>query len=143
MILRRREEPVPDTAFLNMDYLQRLSRHLGNDVTRELLADGMIDLSDRLNRVEGLVEAGDADGLARLAHEVAGAAGHLGLAALSVAAVGAQRELREDGAAGPEVLARIGATLVDLRAPSIEALAEYCGIGTDRFAPDAAGNVPE
>ena len=80
--------PVLDTA-----YLQRLQNHLGEDVTRELMADGILELSDRLDRLDALASAGQIGELRKLTHDITGAAGHLGLSALSFHAAEANRAL--------------------------------------------------
>ncbi len=114
-------EEVP--RILDEGYLTRLSGHLGAEETRELLADGMLELADRLERLERLAAEGDTSGLSALTHDIAGAAGHLGLSALSWYAARANRDLRE---ASTRDLARMIAPLTDCRAASIDALGRYC-----------------
>ncbi len=87
------EKPTLDAA-----YLARLSGHLGASELAELLADGLIELTDRLARMEELAAAGDLDGIARLGHDLVGMAGHLGLSRLSAAAAAINRAAREGGA---------------------------------------------
>ena len=94
--------PEPDQPTLDTEYLARLSGHLGASVLAELLADGLIELTDRLARLDELAAAGDLDGIARLGHDLVGMAGHLGLARLSAAAAGINRAAR-DGAADQAV----------------------------------------
>lgn len=84
------EVPVLDTAFLD-----RLGRHVGHEALTELLADGLIEIVDRLDALARAVEAGArADALA-LGHDLAGLAGHLGLTRLSHAAVAMNRAGRD------------------------------------------------
>ena len=94
--------PEPEKPTLDAEYLARLSGHLGASVLAELLADGLIELTDRLARLEELAAAGDLDGIARLGHDLVGMTGHLGLSRLSAAAAGINRAAR-DGAAGQAV----------------------------------------
>ena len=91
--------PEPEKPTLDTEYLARLSGHLGASVLAELLADGLIELTDRLTRLDELATAGDLDGIARLGHDLVGMAGHLGLSRLSAAAAEMNRSAR-DGAAG-------------------------------------------
>ncbi len=94
----------PEKPTLDTEYLARLSGHLGASVLAELLADGLIELTDRLARLDELAAAGDLDGIARLGHDLVGMAGHLGLTRLSAAAAEMNRAAREGaaGQAGPE-----------------------------------------
>ncbi len=94
--------PEPERPTLDTEYLARLSGHLGASVLAELLADGLIELTDRLARLEELAAAGNLDGIARLGHDLVGMTGHLGLSRLSAAAAGINRAAR-DGAAGQAV----------------------------------------
>jgi len=96
MLRRRQAEDARETPVLDLDYLDRLAGHLGRDTVDELLADGLIELADRLERVETLVAAEDREGLMRLSHDLIGIAGHLGLSALSAAAARMNREGRRD-----------------------------------------------
>ncbi len=94
--------PEPEKPTLDAEYLARLSGHLGASVLAELLADGLIELTDRLARLEELAAAGNLDGIARLGHDLVGMTGHLGLTRLSAAAARINRAAR-DGAAGQAV----------------------------------------
>jgi hypothetical protein len=112
------KRPVLDAA-----YLARLSGHLGQTVLDELLADGLIELTDRVNRAAELSRAGDTAALRRLGHDLVGMAGHLGLSRLSTAAVELGRQLRDggdDGAQACDALCREGAL-------AAEALRRYLG----------------
>ena len=91
--------PEPEKPTLDAEYLARLSGHLGASVLAELLADGLIELTDRLARLDELAAAGDLDGIARLGHDLVGMTGHLGLTRLSAAAAEMNRAAR-GGAAG-------------------------------------------
>jgi len=89
---RLAEAERPD---LDSGYLARLASHLGQAVMDELLADGLIELTDRLQRAKDLAATGEMDALARLGHDLVGMAGHLGLARLSSAAAGLNRAARD------------------------------------------------
>ena len=89
----------PKRPMLDTDYLARLRGHLGASVLAELLADGLIELTDRLARLDELAAAGDFDGIARLGHDLVGMTGHLGLSRLSAAAAEMNRAAREGAGA--------------------------------------------
>ena len=120
----KREVDVP--PMLDTAYLQRLQKHLGEDVTRELMADGIIELSDRLDRLGALVGEGQVGELRKLTHDITGAAGHLGLSALSFFAAEANRTLRE---AGADERAGAMEKVLACKARSLDALARFCKIG--------------
>lgn len=123
MILSR-EQPARDVPpVLDTAYLERLQKHLGADVTRELMADGMLELADRLNRLPGMAADRKTDDIARLAHDVAGAAGHLGLSRLSFHATEANRALR-DQPDGP--LEDVIAPMLSCQDMSLDALGAFC-----------------
>jgi HPt (histidine-containing phosphotransfer) domain-containing protein len=88
-----RHTPEPDRPVLDSEYLVRLDSHLGTSVMVELLADGMIELTDHLTRLAERA-ADDHDGIARLGHDLVGMAGHLGLNQLSAAAAEMNRAAR-------------------------------------------------
>jgi HPt (histidine-containing phosphotransfer) domain-containing protein len=69
-------------------------------VLAELLADGLIELTDRLARLAELEAAGDLDAIARLGHDLVGMAGHLGLARLSAVAAEMNRAARAGAVSG-------------------------------------------
>jgi len=116
-----RQENTP--VILDHGYLQRLSKHIGERETRELLADGMLDLTDRLTTLRGYGDAGNLKGVADLLHEIAGAAGHQGLTAMSHAAFEASRQIREN----PQVnAADMAALVLHYQDASIAALAQFC-----------------
>lgn len=123
MIAWRGKSEEPEVPILDMGYLERLSGHLGAEVASELLADGMLELADRLDRVADLADKSDVDSLLRLTHDIAGASGHLGLSALSRHAATANRDLRT---VVPSAAARIVRPMLDVRSASIEALGQYC-----------------
>ena len=109
--------PEPERLTLDTEYLARLGGHLGTTIMAELLADGLIELTDRLARLAELATAGDLDGIARLGHDLVGMAGHLGLARLSAAAAEMNRAARK-GTAGQAVLEaaqarRLGAEAIE------------------------------
>ncbi|MFK7942101.1 MAG: Hpt domain-containing protein [Paracoccaceae bacterium] len=123
MIAWSEKSEEPEVQILDLNYLERLSGHLGADVASELLADGMLELADRLDRVAELADNADLEGLLRLTHDITGASGHLGLSALSRHAAEANRHLRT---VSPRAAVRVVRPLLDVRSASIEALGKYC-----------------
>jgi HPt (histidine-containing phosphotransfer) domain-containing protein len=104
-MLRRRRGKPPDRPVLDTAYLDRLAAHLGAQTVDELLADGLIELCDRLERMEGLAAAGERETFLALMHDLTAIAGHLGLAELSALAAQANREGRSDADAPLDALA--------------------------------------
>ncbi len=136
-----RDKPVREAPpVLDTDYLGRLQKHLGADVTRELMADGMLELSDRMERLPVLAGRAATEDLARLTHDIAGAAGHLGLSALSFHAFAANRVLR-GGAAG--ALDEVIAPMMACREASMDALGRFCKTGVPQVDGPQAEFVPE
>jgi HPt (histidine-containing phosphotransfer) domain-containing protein len=88
--------PPQDAPVLDEGYLERLGRHVGRETVAELLADGLIEISDRLSALGAAAESGAREDLRRLGHDLAGLAGHLGLSALSRAAVEMNRAARAE-----------------------------------------------
>lgn len=127
---RPKDPPLIDAAFL-----ARLSDHIGADVLRELLSDGLIEMTDRLERLGEEALAGRRAHLLALGHDIAGLAGHIGLSALSRAAVEMNRTARAD-----PVL-----SLTDLAGPVLDAGDEALDALRDRIgatAPDAPEREP-
>lgn len=123
--VQHEDEPV----ILDYGYLQRLSKHIGERETRELLADAMLDLTDRLAILDKHGQAGNLKAVADLMHEIAGAAGHQGLTAMSHAAFEACRLIQQLPNPNPSVIADM---VLRHRDASIAALAEFCnGQNTD------------
>ena len=114
--------PEPEKPVLDTGYLARLGGHLGAVVLDELMADGLIELTDRLTRLDELAAVGDIDAIARLGHDLVGMAGHLGLTRLSAAAAELNRAAR-DGAADQAVA--IVAEIRGLGADSVDAMRQY------------------
>ncbi|GMG83750.1 hypothetical protein LNKW23_29630 [Paralimibaculum aggregatum] len=120
-------QPVKEPPVLDTDYLARLEGHIGRDTVLELLSDGLIELCDRLGALARHAEADEREEALRIGHDLAGLAGHLGLSALSRAAVEMNRAGR-DGSAGPvaalaaPVLAAGGDAEVALRAAHLAAV---------------------
>lgn len=112
----------PRAPVLDEDYLERLRSQLGHEVYTELARDAAIEIADRLEELDGLVAAGDRQGVARVAHDLIAIAGHLGLSALSAAAADMNRAAREPG--GVPLPAAV-APVRDLSEPSLEALRSY------------------
>ena len=114
--------PEPEKPVLDTGYLARLGGHLGAVVLDELMADGLIELTDRLTRLDELAAAGNIDAIAKLGHDLVGMAGHLGLTRLSAAAAELNRAAR-DGAADQAVA--IVAEIRCLGADSVDAMRQY------------------
>lgn len=85
-MLSRRVDADTALPAIDMAYLAMLAEHLGAEGVAELLADGLIEVEDRLERIGLAAARGDGASVASLAHDLTGAAGHLGLAALSAEA---------------------------------------------------------
>lgn len=117
-----RARPTPDLPVLDEDFLARLGNHIGGTVLAELAADGLIELTDRLNRLAELRHAGDSEAIARLGHDLVGMAGHLGLARLSAAAAALNRAARQDD---PTRLVAEAETVSLLGVQAAEALKRY------------------
>jgi hypothetical protein len=122
-------EPTP--ALLDEDYLSGLARHLGTAHACELLADGMIDMIGRLERLAEVARGGDSGAIAALSHEIAGASGHLGLALVSHYAARASHASRCGGDPLPWIEALMG-----IRSASIGALRDYCAAGRQEVESD-------
>jgi len=112
----------PVRPVLDASYLTRLAGHLGEAELNEILADGLIELTDRLARVAEMASVGDPGGLARLGHDLVGMAGHLGLTRLSAAAAELNRAARD---AKPGGIAAAAAVLRHMGAEATEALRLY------------------
>lgn len=110
--------PILDTG-----YLERLANHIGERETRELIADGMLELTENLDRIRRLTERGSVEEIGKLAHQIAGSAGHQGLSAMSIAAVEAARMARETPTIAAVDLADM---ILAHRDEALKALAEYC-----------------
>jgi HPt (histidine-containing phosphotransfer) domain-containing protein len=121
-----RAEPVP--SILNHDYLAGLRRHLGTAHTGELLADGMLDLAGRLDRLAEMARERDNAAIARLTHEIVGLAGYLGLHRMSQFAARASLAARQGDPAGPIE------ALLGTRSASIGMLRAYCESCLDESA---------
>jgi hypothetical protein len=115
---QRRAEQLPPV--LNYEYLAGLEKYIGATQARELLADGAIDLVGRLDRLADVAGRGETAAVAALAHEIVGAAGHLGLGLLSHLA--AEVSLAARGGDPTEWVE----ILLEARASSIGRLRDYC-----------------
>jgi HPt (histidine-containing phosphotransfer) domain-containing protein len=116
--------PEPELPILDAGYLARLGGHIGTAVLAELLADGLIELTDRVARLAELDAAGDLDAIAQLGHDLVGMAGHLGLTRLSAMAAEMNRAARAGsvGNAAPLV-----AVVQRLGTASAEAMRRHLG----------------
>ena len=120
-------KPSPARPVLDADYVDRLAGHLGRAVLNELMADGLIELADRLRRVEEAAAAADLAALGRLGHDLVGMAGHLGLSQLSAAAADLSRSAKDSQAGTVEkasVLCAVGWE-------AAEALRQHLGLQPD------------
>lgn len=104
---------------LDEAFLGRLERHLGPSVLRELMADGLIELADRLERLAQAAEAGRREEALRIGHDIAGLAGHIGLSALSARAVAMNRAARAEPG---RPVAAVAAPVIAAGAPAVDAL---------------------
>jgi HPt (histidine-containing phosphotransfer) domain-containing protein len=132
--------PEPELPILDTGYLARLGGHVGMTVMAELLADGMIELADRVARLAELEAAGDLDAIAQFGHDLVGMAGHLGLTRLSATAAEMNRAARprtgdraKAGARGDP--APLVAEVRRLGAASAEAMRQHL----DEFSGGSAG----
>lgn len=132
-----RKPDTPPPPVLDDDYLTRLADHIGLEETRELLADGLLELSDRLDLLATLAAQEDIQRIATLCHDIAGASGHLGLSRLSHASVAACRICRlNPPPSAPEIVEDI----LSVRAESLNAANRFC---QPPAADEAAGNDSE
>lgn len=112
-------QTVEKAGLLDTHYLDSLEAHLGQSITADILADGMTELADKLRRADQLAAEEARAALARMAHEIAGCAGQLGLHALTLTARGLERTLlrnRRDACGG------LAAEMCALGSKSIAAL---------------------
>ena len=109
--LGERSDSAP---LLDRDHLDSLSQHIGAATTRGLLAEGRVELADRLDRL-ACPAAGEEIG--RLAHQVCGLAGNLGLALVAHHAARAADAVRS----GRDPASALAA-LLEAGGPSLEAL---------------------
>lgn len=117
-------------ALIDVGYLDRLEATLGADSLAELLADGMLELSDRIDTLQKLALSGDRVAVAALAHDIVAVSGHMGLGALSAATAELSRALREKADIGTERgLTGVVAPVIAIAQPSIDALAKRHGGG--------------
>jgi len=117
-----RDPDAEEPPVFDRGYLTRLEAHLGAGALRELLADGLFELSDRVGRAEELAFQGNLAGLATLAHDLASVAGHLGLTRLSLLAVELQHRARAEPDGDAELLS---AALRRTAPPSLAMLRAY------------------
>lgn len=102
----------PAPAVLDEAYLRRLESHVGTDAMAELMSDGLIELKDKLDNLQTRAATGTAKQVATVCHDIAGAAGNLGLTAMTQAAVEANRQALGDK---PPPVAEIAALVLDCR----------------------------
>src|SRR6056297_1186980 len=94
---------------LDLRYLARLEAQIGADCVAELLADGLVEVTDRLEAVVQRAHENNRDAVARIAHDLTSIAGHIGLSDLSRKAAACQRTLREPARVGelPQTVAPV------------------------------------
>ncbi|MEM8793256.1 MAG: Hpt domain-containing protein [Pseudomonadota bacterium] len=116
------QRAAPAAELLDNSYLTSLENALGLELTRDVLADGLIEVSDRLDHLTEQSRMGDRVKVAQIAHDIAGSAGHMGLKALSVGA----RKLEQDLKAVPEMpMAGLVEAFLSLGPISLTALRVY------------------
>ena len=108
-------------AVLDEGYLERLVSHLGEQVVRELLSDGLLELTDRVAMIESHANAGEPDLLRRTVHDLSGMSGHLGLAQLASVSAQSERELRS----GASALQPAVQPVIDAAPAAISALRDF------------------
>lgn len=113
------ESPPPA---LDEAYLVRLRRHVGTDAIGELIDDGVLELSAKLDHLAEQAGSGDIKHIASVCHDIAGAAGNLGLTAMTRAAVESNRMGLADK---PPPADELVAHVVGCRAPAFDALAAF------------------
>ena len=121
----RRVDRAASAPVLDPGYVGRLEEQVGADVVAELFADGLVELSDRLDRLADAARDRERDSALALAHDLTSVAGHLGLARLSLTAADCQRVLRR-----PDPGDLLGAVepLLAEGAAAIEALCAHAGL---------------
>lgn len=113
------ESPLPA---LDEAYLVRLRRHVGADAMGELIDDGMLELSGKLDHLAAQSDSDDIKHIASVCHDIAGAAGNLGLTAMTRAAVESNRQALGDK---PPPAAELVAHVIACRHPAEEALTVF------------------
>lgn len=127
MLFRKgRSTDDKDVVVIDLAYLDRLAGHIGPGATRELLADGLLELHERIGRIRPLADAMDVGELGSLVHNVSGLAGHLGLSQLSRAASRAEKDLRAISC-GSSVVQEIALQIEETGSPALDALRQYLG----------------
>ena len=130
-----RRSGEPELPLLDEEFLARLGKHIGMVELRELMADGLMELSDKLDVLEIHATRGEVEEVSALCHEIAGAAGHLGLTRISTAAVDGVRRCRGKPAEpATDIIAEIQA----VRAASLEAASAFCQVEAETVAIEDA-----
>ena len=118
----QRKPARPEAELLDNSYLASLEAALGRSVTRDVLADGLIEVSDRLDNLAALAQADRRIEVQQTAHDIAGGAGQLGLHALSVAARKLEQDLKAEP---PAAMSPLVEGFLALRPVSLTALRVY------------------
>ena len=113
------ESPPPA---LDEGYLVRLRRHVGADAMGELIDDGVLELAGKLDHLAAQAGSDDIKHIASVCHDIAGAAGNLGLTAMTRAAVESNRRALGDT---PPPADELVAHVIGCRAPAEDALAAF------------------
>lgn len=116
-----RHGPTAPPPLIDVDYLARLGAHIGAEAARDLVAGGIPDLADLIDRLAATAISETA-AVARLAHEISGAAATLGLARLAQHAARADRAARAN-----RDTTRPVAAVLRSRPDSLDALRRWCG----------------
>lgn len=120
-----RRSGAPEPPLLDEEFLARLGKHIGTVELRELMADGLMELSDRLDVLSEHANRGEVEEVSALCHEIAGAAGHLGLTRISTAAVEGVRRCRGRTS---EPATDIVADILAVRSESMAAANKFCQV---------------
>ncbi|MEO1492393.1 MAG: Hpt domain-containing protein [Pseudomonadota bacterium] len=129
------QNPAPNA--LDEAYLLRLRRHVGADAMGELIDDGVLELSGKLDHLAEQASSDDIKHIASVCHDIAGAAGNLGLTAMTRAAVESNRMALSDT---PPSAGELVAHVISCRAPAEDALAAF---RADQNAPGTASDAQD
>ncbi|MBY8976601.1 Hpt domain-containing protein [Rhodobacteraceae bacterium NNCM2] len=106
-------------GLLDNEYLNSLESHLGAETMAEILSGGMTELLGMLERAREMAAAAQRLPLSRVAHDIAGCAGQLGLHSLSISAKNLERSTISDRETDCTLLV---APVIELGPKSIDAL---------------------
>lgn len=112
----------PPPAALDEAYLRRLESHVGAEAMAELMSDGLIELKGKLENLEAQADTATVKKIAPICHDIAGAAGNLGMTAMTQAAVEANRKALGDR---PPPVSEIAALVLACRDAAFESAEAY------------------